>query len=111
MDTDKGARDLWSNTQAYGLAAICLLLGIVAGYFIHGPQPQVAATVASVPRQATQQPPDPRSMHVTPDGLKHMAEKQAEPLLARLEKTPNDAALLAEIGKDVPQRPAIPDGG
>ena len=27
----------WSNGQAYGLAAICLLLGIGAGYLFHTP--------------------------------------------------------------------------
>jgi len=99
MDADKGARDWWSNTQAYGLAVICLLLGIAAGYFIRGPQPPASATVVSAPQQAPQQVPDNSSMQVTPEGLKHMAEKQAEPLLAKLEKNPNDAALLAQIGK------------
>ncbi len=99
MDADKGARDLWSNTQAYGLAVICLLLGIAAGYFLHGPQPPASATVASAPQQAPQQAPDNGSMQVTPEGLKHMAAKQGEPMLAKLAKNPNDATLLAQIGK------------
>jgi cytochrome c-type biogenesis protein CcmH/NrfG len=35
---------------------------------------------------------------VTPEQLKHMADKQAEPLLARLQSSPNDPALLAQVG-------------
>jgi cytochrome c-type biogenesis protein CcmH/NrfG len=38
-------------------------------------------------------------MQVSPEGLKHMAVKQAEPLMAKLEKNPNDADLLAQIAK------------
>jgi cytochrome c-type biogenesis protein CcmH/NrfG len=36
---------------------------------------------------------------ITPDQLKQMADKQAAPLLAQLQKSPDNAVLLAEIGK------------
>ncbi|MFZ3211164.1 MAG: tetratricopeptide repeat protein [Terriglobales bacterium] len=35
---------------------------------------------------------------VTPEQLKHMADKQAEPVLAQLTANPNDPALLAQAG-------------
>lgn len=35
---------------------------------------------------------------ITPERLKHMADKQAEPLLAQLKSTPNDPQLLAKLG-------------
>jgi cytochrome c-type biogenesis protein CcmH/NrfG len=35
---------------------------------------------------------------ITPDRLKHMADKQALPLLAQLQSTPNDPELLAKLG-------------
>ncbi|HVP41873.1 MAG TPA: tetratricopeptide repeat protein [Terriglobales bacterium] len=35
---------------------------------------------------------------VTPEQLKHMAEKQAEPLIASLKASPKDPQLLARIG-------------
>jgi cytochrome c-type biogenesis protein CcmH/NrfG len=98
MEPDKSAK-MWSNVQAYGMAAVCLLLGIAAGYFMRGSQP--VAPAPSAPAQQASKPPaaDASSMQVSPEALKHMAGKQAEPLLARLEKNPNDPALLADLGK------------
>jgi cytochrome c-type biogenesis protein CcmH/NrfG len=83
----------WSNTQAYTLSVICLILGVVVGYLMRAPKTPVA--------NVEQAPPAADSMAgsmPTPDQLKHMADMQAEPLLAALQKQPNDAALLAKIG-------------
>jgi cytochrome c-type biogenesis protein CcmH/NrfG len=98
MEPHKTASNMWSNVQAYGMAAVCLLLGFAAGYFLRGSQPVAPATTATAP-PATQPASDAAKMQVSPEALKHMAEKQAEPLLTRLEKNPNDPALLADIGK------------
>ena len=38
------------------------------------------------------------SAQPTPEQIKHMADKQAEPLLAQLQADPNNAELLAKIG-------------
>jgi cytochrome c-type biogenesis protein CcmH/NrfG len=105
MDSEDGQLKLWSSVQAYGLAITCLLLGVAVGYLVHPPsttaaarQPQAAAAVARQTPPVQQQ--DPRGgMQVTPDQLKHMTEKRAEPLLAQLKKHPNDVALLTELGK------------
>lgn len=83
---------------AYVLAVVCLIVGIAIGYLVRG---------GSVPAQAA----DPHAGHdhgsaphgmaqdqVTPEQLKHMADKQAEPLLAQLKSSPNDPTLLANIG-------------
>ncbi len=86
----------WSNLQAYGLAVICLLLGLPAGYLaqkssqpaIRQPIAQNAATAAAAP-----------VVQPSPEQMKHMADKQAEPLLAQLQKHPNDIALLTELSK------------
>jgi len=83
---------LWNSTQAYTLSVICLVLGVMVGYLMHAPQ-------RSVPNVA-QAPPAASAMTggmPNPDQLKHMADKQAEPLLAALQKQPNDADLLAKI--------------
>jgi len=87
---------LWNNTQAYSLAVICLALGVVVGYLMHAPKGPVSP-VATV----EQAPPAASAMTggmPTPDQLKHMADKQAEPLLADLQKQPNDADVLVKIG-------------
>lgn len=87
----------WTSTQAYVLAAICLLVGIGMGYLFRGSAsqaPAAAAEAASAPapnKGMGQQP-------VTPEQLKHMADKQAEPLLAQLKTNPNDASLLSQVG-------------
>lgn len=85
---------LWSNTQAYFLFVICLLLGLAAGYVL---RPAPSPPPAAVQPPATTAPG--ASAQVTPDQLKHMADKKAEPLLAELKTNPNDAALLARIGE------------
>ncbi len=87
----------WTSIQAYVLATICLVVGIAVGYLLRGsagsdskPQPNAApAASASVPAMGGQP---------TPEQLKHMADKQAEPLLAQLQNSPNDAKLLAQAG-------------
>ena len=93
MDRGNEQSKLWSNVQAYGLAVVCLLLGIVTGYLLHAP----TQAVADVPQQ--QQPPSAGMMNApTPEQLKHMADSKAAPLLAELQKNPNDGDVLAQLG-------------
>jgi cytochrome c-type biogenesis protein CcmH/NrfG len=87
-------RPLWSTTQAYLIAVCCLLLGATAGYFLRASRstpPALASQQASAIPAATPQP--------TPGQMKHMADKQVEPLLAKLQANPNDADLLVEIAR------------
>jgi cytochrome c-type biogenesis protein CcmH/NrfG len=91
----------WSQAQVYGLALICLVVGVAVGYLLRGSSP-LPASPAPVARQAGQAPPSAGgaagNAQVTPEQLKHMADKQAEPVLAQLAATPNDPALLAQAG-------------
>jgi cytochrome c-type biogenesis protein CcmH/NrfG len=86
-------KNSWTSTQLYVMSAICQLLGIAAGYLVRGPgqAPAVAAQSQTAPAPDAQQPP-------TPEMMKKMGDKKAAPLLARLQSTPNDPQLLAEIG-------------
>jgi len=83
--------------QTFILAGICLVLGVILGVFVSRSQVAVSTRVpaANAPRSAD-------SMtgvgQITPDRLKHMADKQAQPLLAQLQSTPNDPELLAKLG-------------
>lgn len=95
MDSNENKAS-WTSTQVYVMAAICLLLGIAAGYLVRGPgQPPAVATQAN-----TGAPADASAMQQqpTPEMMKRMADKKAEPLLAQLQSTPKDPQLLAEIG-------------
>jgi cytochrome c-type biogenesis protein CcmH/NrfG len=86
----------WTSTQAYVLAVICLLVGIAMGYLVRG-----SATPESTTTTAAAQPsgmPAGTGQQPTPEQMKRMADKQAEPLLAQLKSSPSDSALLAQIG-------------
>ena len=91
------SKTTWTSTQVYVMSAICLLLGLAAGYLVRGPgQPTVVATQA-----ATAAAPDPSAalqQQPTPEQMKRMADSKAAPLLLRLQTSPSDAQLLAEIG-------------
>ncbi len=90
--TKKALADQWTSRQAYGLAVVCLVIGIAGGWFVRGSQSpaSVASAAAGVPTsQAEGQP--------TPEQLKGMADKQVEPLLAQLKSDPKNAELLASI--------------
>ena len=95
MDTN-GNRTVWTSTQVYVMAAICLILGIAVGYLVRGAGQPVAGapaqeTTAAAPGNAGAQPP-------TPEQMKRMADAKAAPLLQQLQSSPNNAQLLAEIG-------------
>ena len=89
---------VWKPGQTYAMAVLCLLIGLVIGYLVRGsaaPAPAVAsaADTQPAPRAAMGQQAMP-----TLDQMQQMADKQAEPLLAKLKSNPNDAGLLNQIG-------------
>jgi cytochrome c-type biogenesis protein CcmH/NrfG len=87
-----------STAQVYAMAAVCLAVGLVLGYLFRGsamqagpkPSPQVAAS------ENTPSPNPPQMPSL--EEMKHMADKKAEPLLAKLKTDPNNATLLNQIG-------------
>jgi cytochrome c-type biogenesis protein CcmH/NrfG len=86
------------STASYLIAVICLGLGISIGYLVRGgPSQQPATAPATTPAAA---PAGIASMQQqpTPEQMKQMAEKQAEPLLASLKQNPNDSEVLYKIG-------------
>lgn len=88
----------WTGTQAYTVAAICLILGTVIGYLLNSPTPaklgNLQATVAPQPASGGMKGGMPSA-----DDLKRMADKQVAPLLAELKIHPNDPELLENIGR------------
>jgi cytochrome c-type biogenesis protein CcmH/NrfG len=94
MERNESKAKSWRSTKVYWLAVICLLSVILIGYLAHASfqsnaKPQVA-------RPAVEHASD---VKITPNQLKKMADKQAEPLLARLRQSPDDPVLLTEIAK------------
>jgi cytochrome c-type biogenesis protein CcmH/NrfG len=89
----------WTSAQAYILAVICLVVGVGAGYIVRGSAAPIDAT-AAVPQQQQVQAAGMTGggQEPSPEQLKRMADKQAEPLLAALKTNPKDADVLAQLG-------------
>ncbi len=101
------ATPLWKPAQTYTMAVVCLLIGLVIGYFLRGSASQPVAAVATEAAAQPSQGSLAQNPHAgmgqqqrmpTLDEMKQMADKQAEPLLAQLQKNPDDADLLNKIG-------------
>jgi len=95
MERNEPTEKSWSRTQVCGLAVICLL-SVVSIAYIARASFKASAVQPQVLRPAVAHASD---VKIIPDQLKQEADKQAEPLLVRLQKSPDDSFLLAEIGK------------
>jgi tetratricopeptide (TPR) repeat protein len=84
----------WTSFQAYTLAIICLFAGIAAGWLLRGSQAPASAS----PQTAQAAAPQASSGQPTPEQMRRMADAQAAPLLEQLKSSPDDPALLANIG-------------
>ena len=92
---------LWKPAQTYTMAVVCLLIGLLIGYFLRGSAtPPVAVAPAAAAQPTTGDPHAGMGQQQMPtlDEMKQMADKQAGPLLAKLQKDPNNADLLNQIG-------------
>jgi cytochrome c-type biogenesis protein CcmH/NrfG len=88
----------WTATQTYAMAAVCLLIGVLVGYLVRGsakPAGQATPTSAEM-QQAATAPPSATGQKPMPtlDDMKRMADKQAEPQLAKLKGDPKNVELL-----------------
>lgn len=97
---EEGKEQHWTSTQAYALAVVCLLVGVITGYLLHTPARQETGAVIAgrAAEQQTSAWPANLETSATPQQKKSDADNYAQPLLASLEKNPQDAVLLAKIG-------------
>jgi cytochrome c-type biogenesis protein CcmH/NrfG len=104
-ETNQGTNSQsWTSTQAYIMAVVCLLVGGAVGYLLRGSMGG-SSTPAPAAVATDQQGMPPAGMGggmgqqvPSPERLKAMADKQAEPLLEQLKSKPNDPALISQIG-------------
>ena len=84
----------WTGTQAYVLAAACLLLGVVLGYLFRGSASPAAPVAAATPA----------GMQPQGGGQPSAAEAQAAlaqavgPLMEAVKKNPKDYDALVKLG-------------
>lgn len=79
----------WTNREAYLLALVCLLSGLVMGYLFHGSSAPVTTTVAAAQAPAAAPQAAPTAQDLTP---------LAAPLLAALKVDPNNYDTLVHLG-------------
>ena len=92
-----GKTTTWTAAQTYAMAAVCLLIGVLVGYLVRGSaKPEGRAAPASGEMQQAAAPPSGMGQQRMPslDDMKRMADKQAEPLLAKLKADPKNVDLL-----------------
>ncbi len=90
----------WKTSHVYIIAVLCFALGLPTGYLLHGGSPLGAPASAPVasPAQAASPHGGMNSANVTPEQMRQMADKAAQPVLAELKSKPNDPVLLAKAG-------------
>ena len=95
MPDEADVPQVWKSTHVYGMAVLCLLIGVTLGYLFRGSasRPSQAAPEAQTSAAAGAHPPMPSL-----EDMKRMADKQAAPLLAKLKTDPRNSDLLNQIG-------------
>jgi len=88
----------WPDKQVYTMAVICIVVGLAVGYLFRASQsPTAVAQPAANVRPAA---PGGMGAHMPSlEEMKKMADKKAEPLLAKLKSDPNNGDLLIQVGK------------
>lgn len=86
----------WSSTQAYVLAAFCLLLGVALGYLFRGSAPSVAADTSVSP--TTAQSGNATSAPQADPNAQALLAQAAAPLLDAVNKNPSDYDSLVKLG-------------
>jgi cytochrome c-type biogenesis protein CcmH/NrfG len=87
---------LWQPKLVYGMAAICLFLGLAVGFLLRGSESQARAS--NVASNASMPETPVAAQMPTLEQMKHMADKQVAPLLEQLNKDPKNKDLLMKAG-------------
>jgi cytochrome c-type biogenesis protein CcmH/NrfG len=82
--------------QVYGLAAICLVVGLAVGYFLLGSAHSNQVAQVAPPRPTSGAMPGTHPQ-ITVDQMQRLATVQAASLVEKAKSDPNNAALLIQI--------------
>jgi len=91
-----GSEAPWTSTQAYLLAAFCLVLGVTLGYLFRGSAAPDATTASAAPGSASAATQDPAPQD--PAQMTAMLDKATAPLLAAIKNNPNDLESVVGLG-------------
>jgi cytochrome c-type biogenesis protein CcmH/NrfG len=84
----------WTATQAYGLAAFCLLLGVLLGYLFRGSASPIAPAATT---NTAQTGAGVRQQQPSAENQAALA-REAAPLIEALNQDPNDYDSLVKLG-------------
>lgn len=106
---DTASNAIWTDVQAYTLAAVCLVLGVLVGWLVRGSQAPAGGAVAAASTSMASTVPNSQP---SADQLRQMADAQAGPLIEKLKSDPKNPDLLIGVGNsyyDAQQYPAAID--
>jgi len=86
----------WTGTQAYVLAAFCLVLGVALGYLFRGSASPEATDASPTPAVGT--PQGMGNAQPSPAQLKAMFDRASAPLLDAIKANPNDFDSIVKLG-------------
>ena len=100
-DSSSQSNLTWRPVQAFGMAAICFVIGVSVGFLIRGSAAQAPPIVASAAQpENTAAAPAAMGQGQMPtlEQMKRMADKQAEPLMQQIKADPKNAGLWNQVG-------------
>jgi len=96
--TQTQSETTWTNSQAYVLAAFCLMLGVTLGYLFRGSASQEVPAAASQAASSSV----PQGMggqgQLTSAQMKAMIDQAAAPLLETIKNSPTDFETIVKLG-------------
>jgi cytochrome c-type biogenesis protein CcmH/NrfG len=92
------AGSVWQVKQVYAMAAVCLLVGLALGYLFRGSQSSAPPAPGASGIQPNARAGATGGQMPSLDQMKQIADKKAEPLLAKLKSDPNNSGLLLQVG-------------
>jgi cytochrome c-type biogenesis protein CcmH/NrfG len=88
--------EFWRPKVVYGMATVCLLLGLALGYLLRGSESPAAKAGSTTEPKTTEVSAQSAEMPSL-EQMKAMANRKIEPLLAKLKSDPKNKDLLIEI--------------
>ena len=96
--TDSKAHDeTWGPKAVYGMATVCLVLGLGVGYLLRGSEATAPLNSPNAPRPTEADGAETTQRMPTLEQMKAMADRKVDPLLKQLKSEPRNKDLLIQI--------------
>ncbi|HEY3928824.1 MAG TPA: hypothetical protein VGL89_10635 [Candidatus Koribacter sp.] len=121
MSESQQTTSSWTAKQVYFMSAVCVVIGLVFGYFLRGSASVAAKSAAPVaitqpapgPAMPSSMPPAAAMQQGQPmpslEDMKRMADKQSESLLDQLKKDPKNTQLMIKIATNYKSAHQFPE--